>query len=166
MSQNHKQHSARAIKRAVKHQKKDLRKIIDNQRWIEYRTDAVVTADYPAPLADSYNQRDQKRIDKLVARMEQRALKYGIATYKPPADEADTPRKVAEPQVADTEVEASAAEALRQEAQALYDRGAITESALQLAHDVADAGDINCICRSVENLRGATRRADKVKEVA
>ena len=162
MSQNHKQYSARAIERAVKAQKKDLRKIIDNQRWIEYRTDAVENADYPAPLADSYNRRDQKRIDKLVARCARRAEKYGIATYKPPADEADTPRKVAEPQVADTDVEASARKALCDEARALYARGAITEAAMQLAFDVADSGDADCIRRSLMNLQGATRRADKV----
>ena len=71
MSKKHKQYSDRAVARAVKAQKKDLRKIIANQRWIEYRTDAVENADYPAPLADSYNKRDQKRIDKLVARCEQ-----------------------------------------------------------------------------------------------
>ena len=83
MSQKHKQYSDRAVARAVKHQKKDLQKIIDNQRWIEYRTDAVVNGNYPAPLAESYNRRDQKRIDKLVDRCEARALRYGIATYKP-----------------------------------------------------------------------------------
>ena len=127
-------------------------------------------------MADSYNRRDQKRIDKLVARCEARAVKYGIATYKPPTP-ADAPSKsdadaiaaatdmlkgVLDAVKADTAPQKDDADALRKEAQALYDRGAITEAALQLAQDVADGDDVDCIRRCWENLQGASRRADNV----
>ena len=65
------------------------------------------------------------------------------------AVKADTPQK-------------DDASALCDEARALYARGAITEAAMQLAFDVADSGDADCIRRSLMNLQGATRRADKV----
>ena len=94
MQQKYKQYSGRALQRAVRAQQKDLRKIMSHQWWIDYHTKAVETSDYPAPLADSYNRRDQKRIDKLVARCMRRAVKYGIATYEPSAD-ADVEREVA-----------------------------------------------------------------------
>ena len=73
--------SQRRLKRATKAQTKDLKKVRDYRDRIAERNQ---WDEKSQRLAQAYNRRDQKRIDKLVDRCEARALRYGIATYKPP----------------------------------------------------------------------------------
>ena len=98
--------SQRRVKKAAKQQEKDLRKVREYRDRIEWRQS---WDEKDQRLAQAYNRRDQRRIDRLVDRIAARAGEFAGAPDFPNGIVADdgAPRK------ADGDALAQAAAALR-----------------------------------------------------
>ena len=77
------EYSDRQVRRAVKAQEKDLKKIRKCRASIDETNTMVDAGTMNARLGDAYNQRDRKRIDKYVDRICARSNKFELVVDFP-----------------------------------------------------------------------------------